>query len=249
MFSSKRRGLGAAVLAIAAALPACDVTRVEPESDSGMHVAMDAGEPRSDAASDSAVPPPPADAATTGEGGAVEPPPLFPLGPLPVSVCAMSVAAECDGHEDCGEGQVCCGTFNPSPMSFRYESIRCADSCDNDGRHIALCHPGENCGPGQVCRRSLLIGYEFISVCAAPADVPTLATGESVQGEIACGDATCDSDRERCCLRMRYDFADLSAHALEPYCMPSDADDTDCSCDATPPPRVDAGTPDEDAGT
>jgi hypothetical protein len=235
-------------VSIAAWLTACEVTRVTPESDGddGGRSIPDASAATRDASQDASTAAPQPDAAMMSvDAGGVTP--WVPQFPLSGSTCSLAVAARCDGEEDCGEGQVCCGVFDP--VRFTYASIGCADSCPTDGNHFALCHPGESCSdPGLSCRRSLLIGYEFISVCAGSVDVPGDATGEPIAGEIACGESTCRAGSEKCCLRARYEFFDLSAHTLDPYCMAIDSPEDACDCDAVPPARPDAGAPDAGGG-
>ena len=159
-----------------------------------------------------------------------------PTGP----VCGLSVAASCDGNEDCPSGQVCCGDIEM--MSFRYTRIACQDSCPRDQMHYRLCHPGETCTePSDVCRHSQILPYDFLAVCAPPAmNVTTQPTG-SIGDGVACGSTTCGAG-ESCCLRSLLDRAAMMRQVLEPYCMPPDGV---CDC-AT---ATDGGVGDEDAGT
>ena len=140
--------------------------------------------------------------------------------------CSLRVGAECDGDEDCTTGQVCCGELNMA--TFTYTSIGCRDSCPADMAHYKLCHPGETCpAADEVCRRSQLLPFEFISVCAAAAMVPVEATGESVAGEIGCGAMTCGSG-QKCCLRSLLNVAMRAREVQEPQCVAFDAE---CDCE------------------
>lgn len=70
----------------------------------------------------------------------------------------LATVAECDGPEDCDDGQVCCGTFSGEG----YSRIKCQASCDEDDQR-ELCHPnGPACSTqGAICERSpsLPLGY------------------------------------------------------------------------------------------
>lgn len=241
MLRSNRLGTRA-VLAMALLLAGCDVTRVGPDREMDAAMRGDAAFAQRDAGADAATAPSPdAGAADTG----VPSPTLPPFGPLPDSICSLEVGAECDGREDCAGGQTCCGVFDP--LGFTYRQIRCMDSCE-DTNEIELCHPGEACSrPGHVCRRSFILPYEFLSVCADPGLVSPNATGQALAGEIACGPESCQVGSEQCCLRTRYEFAARTLRALEPYCAPLDHA---CDCDHALPPSdagVDGGA-DQDAG-
>lgn len=227
------------VAVIACMLGACDTSTDLPS---------DAGNPSQGrgAGRDDAMVANPRDAAPPSQRDAMPPVVVFPPPQLPDSVCALAVGAECDGAEDCGSGQVCCGEFDPA--TFSYERIACADRCDGSNS-FEFCHEGERCGTsGLVCRRSLIIPYDFVGVCAMPAEPARDLRGEAVSGQIACGAQTCDVGAEKCCLRARFDFARRAAMALEPHCAPIDYQ---CACDAAPEPQ-DAGSEsehdDEDAG-
>jgi hypothetical protein len=231
--SSSRTHVGAwfGIAGVMALVPAC-TTSTDPEEDGGRtSVARDAELPEP-STRDAQVPR--TDAAIT-----TMPPGFIPPIVVPSSICALSVGAECDGAEDCGDGQVCCGEFEPE--RFRYTRIACADRCEGLNS-FALCHAGESCSvAGQVCRRSLIIPFDFIGVCAPPIEAPALASVAAVPDVIACGQRTCEAGVSKCCLRTRFDFAPRLPVALEPYCAPLD---DSCGCDHVPPPITD----DEDAG-
>lgn len=186
----------------------------------------------------------PADAGAVDSGWV---PPFVP--PLPDSVCALAVGAQCDGSEDCAQGETCCGRFEPALVA--YTSIACRSEC-SDRNDIELCHAGEPCANGEaVCRTSLIIPHDFIGVCARPESAVAPVTGTAVAGEVTCGATSCAVGSEKCCLRARYDFRTMSIDALEPYCAELDAN---CSCNHVPampdagPPVPDAGPPIPDAG-
>lgn len=63
----------------------------------------------------------------------------------------LATIAECDGPEDCDDGQVCCGSFDGSG----YSRISCRSSCDGENER-ELCHPeGPACSDASaVCERS-----------------------------------------------------------------------------------------------
>lgn len=171
---------------------------------------------------------------------------------LDPSSCTLLVAAACDGNEDCTGGQLCCGTFDSA--SFTYRSIECSSSCEGDNQRV-LCHPGDTCAAaGQVCRRSQLLPFDFISVCASPSMSSATVTGEELDDLIVCGEERCHAGSERCCLRGRAGSLATGARPLAPYCTP-EAEACECPPeDAVPDASasdgaVDAASPtDDDAG-
>lgn len=154
-------------------------------------------------------------------------------------MCYLHVAIACDGDEDCKGGRVCCGTFDSG--NFTYTAVACRDTCDGMNEY-KLCHPGETCpGMGDECRRSQVIPHDFISVCAAPASVPSKITGIKKVG-IVCGDATCKGG-QRCCLPGVIESGsgmNAVRSALPAYCVDTQSE---CACDQG---DVDAGA--DDAG-
>ena len=83
----------------------------------------------------------------------------------PVRGCE-TLEAHCDGPEDCGEGQVCCGTLSGSS----YSEFRCADSCNYQGTQRIACHQDlTECPGGQVCANSQLLTN--LQVCIDPASI------------------------------------------------------------------------------
>ncbi|MDD9933684.1 MAG: hypothetical protein OXT09_08780 [Myxococcales bacterium] len=188
-----------------------------------------------DASSDPGLPP------ATDAGEAM--PPGLPI-PTTGSICSVEVGAECDGNEDCPGGEVCCGRFNNA--AFRYTEISCAATCG--ALDYVLCHPGDDCpGETQQCRASQILPYDFVGVCADPADTPTLV-GEAIAGEVLCGKSRCTVGEEKCCYRGRFEFASSTNVGLEPYCAPLDAV---CSCDGAEEAAMELDAGDEledDAG-
>lgn len=152
--------------------------------------------------------------------------------------CGLNLGLRCDGDEDCGGGQVCCGTFDQ--VTFTYTSVECSDAC-GDANQRTLCHPGDACpNVDYVCRRSSLLPFDFVSVCSMPAiDLPE-QVGDAVEGEIHCGTASCAVGAEQCCLGARVSRQPpISVEPFEPYCAPAGES---CTCDNTAsPPPVDAG--------
>lgn len=148
--------------------------------------------------------------------------------------CFANFGAECDGDEDCSDGQVCCGTLSGGTA---YVSIQCQDSCEQpDG--FKLCHGDEVCPTeGFVCRRSAIIPFEFLQVCADPADNGD-ATVDTTAGEIACRDTTCQVGTEKCCIRQTFSLTGGAGTVLPPLCKPIDED---CGCDVTELTAGDAG--------
>jgi len=138
--------------------------------------------------------------------------------------CPLQVGAECDGNEDCDHGRVCCGTFDQG--RFTYTKIECASSCSGQDE-FQLCHGNDGCGSGLVCRRSLILPFAFLSVCASPAEVPSTSTGRDRAGQIECGDSACAVGREKCCLTAHFDSSTPYPVAEPAYCAPLDGS---CAC-------------------
>ncbi len=162
--------------------------------------------------------------------------------------CALHVAAECDGAEDCGDG-VCCATFDPISLSYSAITCEASTSCTSPNS-FHLCHAGETCAADRSleCHRSLLIAQEFIGVCVPKGQPEPPPVGRGEVGVIACGSESCVVDVEQCCLSSSFDFSTLQSMPLAPRCAPLG---TPCDCDGGP--ASDAGEPlihepDEDAG-
>lgn len=218
---------------VVAALTACGDDDVAPQPE------------QHDGATTQVPPPMMSDAgdAATPEAGTPQPgfdASVFPLPQFMGQICALHVGASCDGDEDCSGGQRCCAHFDR--LSYSYTSIQCSDTCEGLDSY-ALCHPGQECEqPGHVCRRSVIVPHDFITVCADPATVPGTSTSVSIDGQVVCGAGTCDAGDEVCCLRSNFDFTTQVLTALPPYCAPRGSA---CLC-SDEAPIVDAST--EDGG-
>lgn len=78
--------------------------------------------------------------------------------------------AQCDGPEDCPEGQVCCGTLGGFGGGAGYERFECATSCDYAGTQRIACHQDmEDCPGNNVCSNSQLLTN--LQVCIDPATI------------------------------------------------------------------------------
>jgi len=160
----------------------------------------------------------------------------------PDNNCTSIIDVVCDGPEDCGSGQQCCGRF----AGGSYDRFVCADTCDEvaatiPGTWSEICHPGQTCSvEGYECRS---IDYlpPFLYRCrdtgsdlcepGAPANECVVAV-TSGANEISCGDTTCGAG-EKCCIRSPRD----------PYCAPADGF---CQCIVEQGTNMDAG--DDDGG-
>jgi hypothetical protein len=156
--------------------------------------------------------------------------------------CLSSVAAACDGPEDCSQG-ICCAQIDPLRLGYR--EISCRDSCELDEGGFALCHPRApedfTCSADKslTCRRSLLLPHDFIGVCAPESPiVPATLRGESVSGQIECGESRCDVGTEKCCLTVTFDIEEEQRLARSAHCLPID---DECNCESRGEPPVDAG--------
>jgi hypothetical protein len=171
-----------------------------------------------------------------GTGGwmFVPPPP-----PPNVSLCTLSVAAQCDGPEDCEVPQSCCAEYDP--LRLTYSSIGCRLNCDRSTQ-FELCHveQGGCKRSGHTCRRSLIIPHDFITVCSNTPAPPAASTSQALDGLIVCGSDRCVAGVEECCLRSTFDFTNRMSVPLDPYCAPLGSA---CTCSSMMP-----GTGDEDGG-
>jgi hypothetical protein len=193
--------------------------------------------PLPDAASGSSHPASNPDAGTHGQdsgapsGSSTLFNPFFDGGFVPVAVvqvpeCSLAVGAECDGNEDCGHKQVCCGHFDQ--LTFSYTSIGCESTCAG-ADDFQLCHSDDVCAAGTVCRPSLILPYDFIRVCATPIQGQGPSTDRDVADEVACGARNCKGGQEQCCLTAHFDRSAPypTPVAEEPYCAPRG---DDCVC-------------------
>jgi hypothetical protein len=149
----------------------------------------------------------------------------------PDNDCAFLTDLVCDGPEDCGLGQQCCGHLAGLTGGV-YDKFACATSCDSGatgmaGMWLEFCHPGQMCAEtSYTCLAFPPEPYfpDFLYRCGANNNGPTLCgtpgaiTGMCVEpvtsgpNEISCGDVKCGTD-EKCCLRPPHD----------PYCAPADS--------------------------
>jgi hypothetical protein len=132
---------------------------------------------------------------------------------------------------------VCCGTFDQN--SFSYTRIACESSCSGSDK-FRLCHAGESCDSGNVCRRSVILPFSFVSVCAPAGQAPSEMTGRDVAHEVQCGSETCKVGRTKCCLTAHFDGSSLSPVAEPAYCAPID-DSCMCGHQSSMPSDEDAG--------
>jgi len=168
----------------------------------------------------------------------------FGLGNLTGEICLLSVAAQCDGAEDCAPGECCGARFEPTKS---FTAMECTKSCDFQ-RTFPVCHAGQVCSvlnSELECRSSVLLPNDSIGVCALKIGGSKPPTGAEVSGAINCGAEQCAVGAEQCCLRKGFDFDAFQSVPYEPYCAPIGEP---CDCTQTPPPRPDAAVPDEDAG-
>jgi hypothetical protein len=236
---SVQRGAWFCLLAIATgAIAACRPRDMSAAPDDGGARMVDAGG-KHDAGSASSNEP-----RGTGGAGDMMAPAVdagsLPPFTLPESLCSLKVGAECDGSEDCPHGQVCCGQFDTTFITYR--QIRCETQCGEP--NVEFCHPGDTCQDGSNCTHSVIVPFDFVAVCKTQ-EQPGSLTGTRVAGEIACGDTTCDSHSEQCCLRARVNLVPALPVGLTPYCAPRGTD-CDCEDDTKGQPR-DAGD-DNDGG-
>lgn len=78
--------------------------------------------------------------------------------------CVVATA-DCDGPEDCGAGQQCCGAL--SNVTGTYSRFGCQTSCDPLRNERVACHEGQDaCPEGTVCANSQLLTN--VQVCIDP---------------------------------------------------------------------------------
>jgi hypothetical protein len=76
-----------------------------------------------------------------------------------------TMEAHCDGPEDCGSGEVCCGTLSQSGAG--YDEFICAAQCDATGQQRIACHEQEDtCPDSLICANSQLLTN--VQVCIDP---------------------------------------------------------------------------------
>jgi hypothetical protein len=74
------------------------------------------------------------------------------VGDCKAAVACNQVEAYCDGPEDCGDDELCCGVYNGS-----YSLIACSPTCDGSGQ-IEICGASGMCQPGASCLDSTSLG-------------------------------------------------------------------------------------------
>jgi hypothetical protein len=159
--------------------------------------------------------------------------------------CSFLVAAECDGNEDCENGQTCCGILNGGAL--RYDSIKCQDTCEAPVGGTRICHPGDPCPmPGDagvpeasapLCRRSTVLPA-YLAICGTPnALIPSDFVGKpKAPHQINCGsDLVCGSG-EKCCVLGNWDAVTQATSTRTGYCSPAGE-----RCDCTKAPKSDGG--------
>ena len=94
----------------------------------------------------------------------------------PAPGCAI-LEVTCDGPEDCGSGDVCCGIFDPSAgTGGAYTSVGCQATCDSTNNEFTFCGRGGTCsgGGGLECLPSTILpvpnpaGSDLYYVCRMP---------------------------------------------------------------------------------
>ncbi len=68
------------------------------------------------------------------------------------------VVVSCDGPEDCGDAEVCCGTMVGAGS---YTEIKCSTTCTDTNKTV-VCHTPQDCPPGKDCTASAVLpGYSM----------------------------------------------------------------------------------------
>ncbi len=163
----------------------------------------------------------------------------------PEETCTTILAAHCDGPEDCGSGQQCCGAFEGGG----YASFTCQDSCvelaASDGIWSEICHPGQSCDQplpvdggmpptmmplpdGGIapyeCRTNAMYLPDFWYRCRDTGETPPdNADRSTASGEINCGEIVCGSG-EKCCYALE---ANAEASQGAAHCVDAEVD---CTC-------------------
>lgn len=79
-----------------------------------------------------------------------------------------TMATNCDGPEDCENGQICCGTLAQNQQG--YSQFTCAAQCSGTGQQRIACHEGETmCPTGLICANSQLLTN--VQICIDPATI------------------------------------------------------------------------------
>jgi hypothetical protein len=152
--------------------------------------------------------------------------------------CTSVTAVTCDGAEDCGKGQKCCGEFVSNGLGGAFTQFGCYDECpgtDAGGAVLwrEMCHAGDSCsdvGPGNSCTTSMFLPAS-LTRCFTSGTAADPKLNKSA-GRVNCGDGVC-GEGQKCCVRPPHDS----------YCA---APGEDCKCTA----KADSGAPESlDAAT
>lgn len=145
----------------------------------------------------------------------------------PTNTCTNLSEVTCDGPEDCGDSQVCCGRYNGGP----YDRFECRTSCDApDGGNAStqwfeMCHPGQTCGTnGYTCRTSTFLP-SYLYRCYTDGTEATNA-GNTAADAVNCGSSVCTGS-QTCCWQS----------PGEPYCAAAGA----CRCKQPSDGGIEAG--------
>ncbi len=144
----------------------------------------------------------------------------------PNNTCTSITEVACDGNEDCGSGELCCGTF----AGGGYTSATCqataecallatADAALGANMYFEFCHPDDVCATeGFTCARNALYLPPFLARCRDDGDPPDVTAAPNGSGVVNCGESPCGAG-QKCCLPTPGD----------PLCV--DADE-ECRCTA-----------------
>lgn len=70
--------------------------------------------------------------------------------------CTFGVEMKCDGPEDCGAGEVCCGAIFVQGQNISYTSTACAATCSGKNARV-VCGSSGKCPTGLTCGTSELL--------------------------------------------------------------------------------------------
>jgi hypothetical protein len=125
----------------------------------------------------------------------------------PNNMCSRFVEVTCDGAEDCGDGELCCGQYDLGAGGYVQTSCKEAALCNEvdaveGGLWFELCHAGDECANEmRTCKQNTDLLPDFLARCPGDMDTgeePTNAMSND-EGEINCGDSVCVPG-QKCCL-------------------------------------------------
>jgi hypothetical protein len=121
----------------------------------------------------------------------------------PNNTCTRLFEVTCDGLEDCGAGELCCGHYDGGyQRTACMEVDECAELEETEGGTWSeLCHAGDSCADDTLtCLENTTFLPDFLARCptTGSGDAPTYAPPNE-QGEFNCGSAVCESG-EKCCI-------------------------------------------------